>query len=75
MNKMSKRVAVSVVSTLIAVSMIQTATAGERTRKHHVAMTTSEQVRNANASVAPFYVNTGEQGSFRDEALSPPAGH
>ena len=75
MNKMSKRVAVSVVSTLIAVSMVQSATAGERTRKHHVAATTNEQVRNANASAAPFYVYTGEQGSFRDEALSPPAGH
>ena len=50
MNKMSKRVAVSVVSTLIAVSMVQSATAGERTRKHHVAATMNEQVRNANAS-------------------------
>ena len=75
MNKMSKRIAVSVVSTLIAVSMVQSATAGERTRKHHVAATMSEQVRNANASAVPFYVYTGEQGSFRDEALSPPAGH
>ena len=75
MNKMSKRVAVSVVSTLIAVSMVQSATAGEHTRKHHVAATMNEQVRNANASAVPFYVYTGEQGSFRDEALSPPAGH
>ena len=75
MNKMSKRIAVSVVSTLMAVSMVQSATAGERTRKHHVATTMNQQVRNANASAVPFYVNTGEQGSFRDEALSPPAGH
>ena len=76
MNKISKPVAVSVVSTLMAVTMIQSATASERTRKHHhVAATTNEQVRNANASAVPFYVNSGEQGSFRDEALSPPAGH
>jgi hypothetical protein len=75
MNKISKRVAVSIVSTLMAVTMIQSATAAERTRKHHVAPTANEQVRNANASAVPFYVNPGEQGSFRDEALSPPAGH
>ena len=75
MNNVSKRVTISVVSTLMAVSMIQSATAAERTRKHHVAATTNEQVRNANASAVPFYYNTGEQGSFRDEALSPPAGH
>jgi hypothetical protein len=73
MNKMTKRIAASAVTMLIAVSMIQSASAGERTRKHHVA-TTNEQVRNANASVAPFYVYPAESGSFRDEALSPPAG-
>jgi len=74
MNKITKRIAASAVTTLIVVSMIQSATAAERTKKHHVAVTTSEHVRNANASAAPFYVNAGEQGSFRDEALSPPAG-
>jgi hypothetical protein len=74
MNKITQRIAASAVTTLIAVSMIQSATAAERTRKHHVAATTSEQVRNANASVAPFYVYPAESGSFRDEALSPPAG-
>ena len=74
MNKMSRRIAVSAVSTLIAVSMIQSATAAERTRKHHAAATASEQLRNANASVVPFYVYPAESGSFRDEALSAPAG-
>jgi small neutral amino acid transporter SnatA (MarC family) len=74
MNKMTKRIAASVVTMLIAVSMIQSATAAERTRKHHVAATTNEQVRNANASVVPFYAYPAESGSFRDEALSPPAG-
>jgi hypothetical protein len=53
MNKITKRIAASAVTTLIAVSMIQSATAAERTKRHHVA-TTNEQVRNANASVAPF---------------------
>jgi hypothetical protein len=75
MNKMSKRIAISVASVLIAASMIQTASAGERIKKHHVAATTNEQVRNANASAVPFYGNTGELGSMRDEALSAPAGH
>lgn len=75
MNKMSKRIALSAVSTLIAVSMIQSATAAERTKKHHVAATTNEQIRNANASVVPFYVNRGEDfGRVPDEALSAPAG-
>jgi hypothetical protein len=73
MNTITKRIAASAVTTLIAVSMIQSATAAERTKKHHVAATTSEQVRNANAS-APFYAYPAESGSFRDEALSPPAG-
>ena len=73
MNKMTQRIAASAVTMLIAVSMVQSATAAERTRKHHVA-TTSEQVRNANASVVPFYSYPAESGSFRDEALSPPAG-
>jgi len=74
MNKMTQRIAASAVTMLIAVSMVQSATAAERTRKHHVATTTSEQVRNANASVVPFYSYPAESGSFRDEALSPPAG-
>jgi hypothetical protein len=73
MNKMTTRIAASAVTMLIAVSMIQSATAAERTKKHHVA-TTSEQVRNANASAAPFYPYPAESNSFRDEALSPPAG-
>ena len=75
MNKMTKRIAASAVTMLIAASMIQSATAAERTRKHHVATTTNEQVRNANASAAPFYVYPGDSGGFRDEALAPPAGH
>jgi hypothetical protein len=54
MNKMTTHIAASAVTMLIAVSMIQSATAAERTKKHHVA-TTSEQVRNANASAAPSY--------------------
>lgn len=75
MNKMSKRIAASAVSMLIAASMIQSAAAGERIRKHHGAATTNEQIRNANASAAPFYVNRGEDfGRFPDEALSAPAG-
>lgn len=74
MNKMSKRIALSAVSTLMAVSMIQSATAAERTTKHHFAATTNEQVRNANASAVPFYVYPAEFGGFRDEALSAPAG-
>jgi hypothetical protein len=73
MNKMTTRIAASAVTMLIAVSMIQSATAAERTKKHHVA-TISEQVRNANASAAPFYAYPAESNSFRDEALSPPAG-
>jgi hypothetical protein len=75
MNKMSKRIAASVVSTLIAVSMIQTASAGERAKPHHFAATTNERVRNANAQAAPFYVNPYDQGRSGDEALSAPAGH
>ena len=75
MNKMTTRIAASAVTMLIAVSMIQSATAAERTKKHHAAATTSEQVRNANASVAPLYGYPAESGSFRDEALAPPAGH
>jgi hypothetical protein len=75
MNKMSKRIAASVVSTLIAVSMIQTATAGEQTKKHHSAATSSERVRNANAQAAPSsYVNLYDSARFPDEALSAPAG-
>jgi hypothetical protein len=74
MNKMSKRIAISVASVLIVASMVQTATAAERTKKHHFAATTNEQIRNANAWAAQSYVNSGELGSIRDEALSPPAG-
>jgi hypothetical protein len=75
MNKMLKRIAVSVASVLIAASMIQTATAGERTMKHHFMAPVSEQVRNANASVAPFYVDTDELARLRNGAESAPAGH
>jgi putative heme iron utilization protein len=74
MNSMSKRIAASAVSALIAISMVQTATAGERTR-HRAAATTSEQVRNANASAAPFYVDQDEYSRYRNGALSAPAGH
>jgi hypothetical protein len=73
MTTMSKRIVISAASMLIAASMIQTATAAERTKKSHVVPAASEQVRNANAYVAPLYVNRYE--GFRDEALSPPAGH
>ena len=45
------------------------------TREETLLFLIDVQVRNANASAVPFYVNSGEQGSFRDEALSPPAGH
>ncbi len=74
MNKMSTRIAASAVSMLIAASMIQSAAAGERTKRHHMAATTNEQVRNANASAVPFYVNRSDSGYFPDEALSAPAG-
>ena len=70
MTSTSKRIAASVVSALIAMSMIQTATAGERTKKH---VTTSEQVRNANAAVAPF--DQDEFSRYRNGAGSAPAGH
>ena len=73
MNSTSKRIAASAVSALIAMSMIQTATAGERTRKHVAA--TSEQVRNANAAVAPFQVDGDEVARYRNGAGSAPAGH
>jgi hypothetical protein len=73
MNSTSKRIAASAVSALIAMSMIQTATAGERTRKHVV--TTSEQVRNANAAVAPFQVDQDEIARYRNGAGSGLAGH
>ena len=68
MNSTSKRIAASAVSALIAMSMIQTATAGERTRKHTV--TASEQVRNANAAV-----DQDEIARYRYGAGSAPAGH
>ena len=70
MNRTSKRIAASAVSALIAMSMIQTATAGERTRKHVAA--TSEQVRNANAAVA---VEPDEIARYHNGAGSAPAGH
>lgn len=70
MNSTSKRIAASAVSALIAMSMIQTATAGERARKHVVA--TSEQVRNANAAVA---VDQDEIARYRNGAGSGLAGH
>ena len=70
MNSTSKRIAASAVSALIAMSMIQTATAGERTRKHVVA--TSEQVRNANAAIA---IDQDEAARYRNGAGSAPAGH
>ena len=69
MNSTTKRIAASAVSALIAMSMIQTATAGERARKH---VTTSEQVRNANAAVA---IDQDEIGRYRNGAGSAPAGH
>lgn len=72
MTSTSKRVAASVVSALIAMSMIQTATAGERAKKHAV---TTEQVRNANAAVAPFQADQDEISRYRNGAGSAPAGH
>ena len=72
MNSTSKRIAASAVSALIALSMIQTATAGERSKKH-AAVTTSEQVRNANAAAAPF--DQDEFSRYRNGAGSAPAGH
>ena len=74
MNSTSKRIVASAVSALIAMSMIQTAAAGERTRKH-IAATTSEQVRNANAAAAPFQVDQDELARYRNGAGSAPAGH
>jgi hypothetical protein len=74
MNKMSTRIAALVGSVLIAGSMIQTATAGERTTKHRFAATTSERVRNAHASVAPYY-DADELARLRNGAESAPAGH
>jgi hypothetical protein len=71
MNSTSRRIAASAVSALIAMSMIQTASAGERTRKH-AAVATSEQVRNANAAVA---VDQDEVARYRNGAGSAPAGH
>jgi hypothetical protein len=75
MTKMSKRIVVSAASMLIAAWMIQAATAAERTTKHHVAPATSEQVRNANAYAAPFYVDQDELARYRNGAESAPAGH
>lgn len=72
MNSTSKRIAASAVSALIAMAMIQTATAGERTRKHVAA--TNEQVRNANAWAAPSYIDGDELARLRNGAESAPAG-
>jgi len=74
MNKMSKRIAVSAASVLIAASMIQAASATERTTKHRFAATTNEQVRNANASAAPSYLDADELARYRNGAESAPAG-
>jgi hypothetical protein len=74
MNKMSKRIAVSLASLLIAASMIHTAMAGERITKHRFAVTKNEQVRNANASAAPFYIDEDELARLRNGAESAPAG-
>ena len=71
MNSTSKRIAASAVSALIAMSMIQTATAGEHARKHTA---TSEQVRNANAAFAPFQGDADEVARYRNGAGSAPAG-
>jgi hypothetical protein len=72
--KTGKRLAISVASLLIAASMIQTATASERTTRRHPATTTTEQARNANAYAAPFYVDTDEVARLRNGAESAPAG-
>ena len=72
MNKLSKRIAISVASVLIAASMVQTASAAERTKKHHFAATANEQVRNANAAVA---VDQDEIARYRNGAGSGLAGH
>jgi hypothetical protein len=74
MNKTSKRIVVSVASVLIAASMIQTATAAERTTKHRFVAITNEQVRNANAWAAPSYLDAGELARLRNGAESAPAG-
>jgi hypothetical protein len=50
---MKKLIAASLASVAIAASMMQIATAGERTPKHHHAAAASEQVRDAHAWVAP----------------------
>jgi hypothetical protein len=71
---MKKLIIASLASTLIIASMTQMATAAERTTKHHHAATMNEQVRNSNASIAPFY-GPVQDDRFRDEAMSPPAGH
>jgi hypothetical protein len=74
MNKLSKRIAISVASALIAASMVQTASAAERTKKHHFAATANEQVRNANAWAAPSYIDGDELARMRNGAESAPAG-
>ena len=74
MTKMTKRIAISAASMLLAASLIQTATAAERTTKRHVAATTNEQVRNANAYAAPYYVDQDEIARLRNGAESAPAG-
>jgi hypothetical protein len=72
---MKKLVTVSLALTLVIVSMTRIASAAERTTKHHYAAATSEQVRNARASVAPFYVPTQDDfARMRNGAQSAPAG-
>ena len=73
MNSMTKRIAASAVSALIAISMVQAATASERTN-HRAATAASERVRNANAWAAPSYVDQDELARYRNGAGSAPAG-
>jgi hypothetical protein len=49
---MIKLIATSLASLLIAGSMIQTATSGERVAKRHHAIAANNTIRNANASLA-----------------------
>lgn len=71
---MKKLIITSLASTLIIASMTQIGTAAERNTKHHTTTAISEQVRNAHAQVAPFYVPAAQNNYAGDEALSPPAG-
>jgi hypothetical protein len=73
MCSINKRIAVSAASMLIAMWMIQTATAGEHAAKHRGGVTASEQIRSANAA-APFQVDQDELAQLRNGAGSAPAG-